>query len=36
VSAPVAPTIVGWLLVLLDAVLGTVFLISSRALESEM
>jgi hypothetical protein len=35
-SAPVAPTITGWLLVLLDAVLGTVFLISSRALESEM
>jgi len=35
-SAPTAPSLVGWLLVLLDASLAVVFLLASRAVESEM
>ena len=35
-TAPVPPTITGWLLVLLDASIGVVFLLSSRLLESDM
>ena len=35
-TAPAAPSFAGWLLVLLDAAIGAVFLLSSRALESDM
>ncbi len=35
-SAPAPASFVGWLLVLLDAAIGVVFLVSSQMLESEM
>jgi hypothetical protein len=35
-TTPAVPTFTGWLLVGLDAVIGGVFLVSSRLLESEM
>jgi hypothetical protein len=35
-TAPVPPMLTGWLLILLDASIGVVFLLSSRAVASEM
>jgi len=35
-TAPAAPSVTGWLLVLLDASIGVVFLLTSRVVESEI
>ena len=36
ITTPVAPTLMGWLLVLLDASIGVVFLLASTAVEPEI